>query len=148
MTQSWEARALNGKEFMGRGLRFPLQIDPITGKFAMVSEEEDIAEAIGIILNTVQGERVMRPDFGSNVLDYTFSAASDTLRQSLAFDLREQLGYLEPRIDEIDVRCTDSDELEGAIVVEVSYVVRSTNNRYNHVYPFYKTEGSEGGDVI
>ena len=148
MTQRWEARELNGKEFMGRGLRFPLQIDPVTGKFAMVSEEEDIAEAIGIILNTVQGERVMRPDFGSNVLDYTFSAASDTVRQSLAFDLREQLGYLEPRIDEIDVRCTDSDELEGAIVVEVSYVVRSTNNRYNRVYPFYRTEGSEGGDEI
>ena len=139
---------MNGKEFMGRGLRFPLQIDPQTGKFAMVSEEDDIAEAIGIILNTVQGERVMRPDFGSNVLDYTFSAASDTVRQSLAFDLREQLGYLEPRIDEIDVHCTDSDALEGAIIVEVSYVVRSTNNRFNRVYPFYKTEGSEGGDVI
>ena len=99
-------------------------------------------------INTVQGERVMRPDFGSNVLDYTFSAASDTLRQSLAFDLREQLGYLEPRIADIEVRCRDTDELEGAIVVEVSYQVRSTNNRYNHVYPFYRTEGSEGGDVI
>ena len=139
---------MNGKEFMGRGLRFPLQIDPKTGKFAMVSEEEDIAEAIGIILNTVQGERVMRPDFGSNVLDYTFSAASDSERQSLAFDLREQLGYLEPRIDDIDVRCRDTDELEGAIIVEISYRVRSTNNRYNHVYPFYQTEGSEGGDSV
>ena len=139
---------MNGQEFMGRGLRFPLQIDPKTGKFAMVSEEEDIAEAIGIILRTVQGERVMRPEFGSNVLDYTFSPASDSLRQSLAFDLREQLGYLEPRIDDIEVRCQDSDDLEGAIVVEVSYRVRSTNNRYNHVYPFYLTEGSEGGDVI
>jgi len=114
----------------------------------MVSEEEDIAEAIGIILNTVQGERVMRPEFGSNVLDYTFSAASDSERQSLAFDLREQLGYQEPRIDDIDVRCRETDELEGAIIVEVSYRVRSTNNRYNHVYPFYKTEGSEGGDVV
>ena len=133
---------------MGRGLKFPLQIDPKTGKIAMVSEEEDIAEAIGIILNTVQGERVMRPEFGSNVLDYTFSAASDSERQSLAFDLREQLGYLEPRIDDIDVRCRDTDELEGAIIVEISYRVRSTNNRYNHVYPFYRTEGSEGGDVI
>ena len=139
---------MNGKDFMGRGLKFPLQIDPKTGKFAMVSAEEDIAEAIGIILNTVQGERVMRPDFGSNVLDYTFSAASDSLRQSLAFDLREQLGFLEPRIDDIDVRCSDTDELEGAIVVEVDYRVRSTNNRYNRVYPFYRTEGSEGGDVI
>ena len=139
---------MDGKEFMGRGLRFPLQIDPKTGKIAMVSEEEDIAEAIGIILNTVQGERVMRPDFGSNVLDYTFSAASESERQSLAFDLREQLGYLEPRIDDIEVRCRETDELEGAIVVEISYLVRSTNNRYNHVYPFYLTEGSEGGDSV
>ena len=114
----------------------------------MVSEEEDIAEAIGIIINTVQGERVMRPDFGTNVLDYTFSSDSDTDRQSLAYDLRAQLGYLEPRIDGIDVKCKDTDELEGAIIVEISYRVRSTNNRYNRVYPFYKTEGSEGGDVI
>ena len=139
---------MDGKEFMGRGLKFPLQIDPKTGKIAMVSEEEDIAESIGIILNTVQGERIMRPEFGSNVLDYTFSTASNSERQSLAFDLREQLGYLEPRIDEIDVRCKDTDELEGAIIIEISYRVRSTNNRYNHVYPFYRTEGSEGGDVI
>ena len=139
---------MNGKEFMGRGLKFPIQIDPKTGKIAMVSEEEDIAESIGIIIHTVQGERVMRPDFGSNVLDYTFSADSDSLRQSLAFDLREQLGYLEPRIDDIEIRCKDTDELEGAIVIELSYRVRSTNNRYNRVYPFYRTEGSEGGDEI
>ena len=139
---------MNGKEFMGRGLRFPLQIDPKTGKFAMVSEEEDIAEAIGIILNTVQGERVMRPGFGSNVMDYTFSAASDSVRQSLAFDLREQLSYQEPRIDDIEVHCREADKLEGTLVVAVAYRVRSTNNRSNHVYPFYLTEGSEGGDVI
>ena len=139
---------MNGKEFMGRGLRFPLQIDPNTGKFAMVSAEEDIAEAIGIILRTVQGERVMQPDFGSNVMDYTFSAASDSERQSLAFDLKTQLSYLEPRIDDVEVQCRDADELEGSIIVEVSYRVRSTNNRYNRVYPFYTTEGSEGGDVI
>ncbi len=139
---------MEGKEFMGRGLKFPLQVDPKTGKFAMVSEEEDIAEAIGIILNTVRGERVMRPDFGSDVLDYVFSASSDSMRQSLAFELRETLGYLEPRIDDIEVVCREANELEGAIVVEVSYSVRSTNNRYNRVYPFYRTEGSEGGDVI
>ncbi len=139
---------MNGKEFMGCGLKFPLQVDPKTGKFAVVSEEEDIAEAIGIILNTVQGERVMRPEFGSNVMDYTFSAASESERQSLAVELREQRVYQEPRIDDIEVRCRETDELEGAIVVEISYLVRSTNNRYNHVYPFYLTEGSEGGDSV
>ena len=40
----------------------------------MVSQEEDIQEAIRILLYTTQGERVMRPEFGSNVVDYTFSA--------------------------------------------------------------------------
>ena len=114
----------------------------------MVSAEEDISEAIGIILRTVQGERVMRPEFGSNVLDYTFSTASDSERQSLAFDLQELLSYQEPRIDNVSVKCRETDELEGAIIIEVSYRVRSTNNRYNRVYPFYQTEGSEGGDVI
>ena len=54
---------MNGKEFLGRGLKFPLQVDPRTGKLAMVEHEEDIREAIGIILNTMQGERVMRPGF-------------------------------------------------------------------------------------
>ena len=33
---------MNGKEFLGQGLKFPLQVDPKTGKFAMVSQEEDI----------------------------------------------------------------------------------------------------------
>ena len=44
---------MNGKEFLGRGLKFPLQVDPRTGKFTMSSQEEDIREATGIILNTV-----------------------------------------------------------------------------------------------
>ncbi len=139
---------MDGRAFMGRGVRFPLQIDPKTGKLAMVSEEADIAEAIGIILNTAQGERVMRPEFGSNVQDYTFSGLTESERQSLAFDLEEQLGYLEPRISHIAVRCTDADGPEGTMLVEVSYCIRSTNNRYNHVYPFYKTEGAEGGAQV
>ena len=37
---------MNGKEFLGRGLKFPLQVDPRTGKFAMVGQEEDIREAL------------------------------------------------------------------------------------------------------
>jgi len=139
---------LNGKEFMGRGLKFPLQVDPKTGKFAMVSEEEDIAEAIGIILNTAQGERIMRPDFGSNVLDYVFATDSGSTKQSLAFELREILSYQEPRIDDVEVKCRETDKLEGALEVEINYRVRSTNNRYNRVYPFYRTEGSEGGETL
>lgn len=139
---------MNGKEFLGKGFKFPLQVDPRTGKFAMVSQEEDIREAIGIILNTVRGERVMRPGFGSNVIEYTFAPASSSMLQSIAYEVREQLLLQEPRIVDVEVACTEMDRMSGAIVIEVSYTVRSTNNRYNQVYPFYMTEGSEGGSSL
>lgn len=135
---------MNDRAFLGQGLKFPLQVDPRTGKFAMVRQEDDICEAIGIILNTVQGERVMRPDFGSRIIEYIFAAASSSMLQSIACEVRERLLLQEPRIMDVEVHCRELNRMTGAIVVEVSYVVRSTNNRYNHVYPFYMTEGSEG----
>jgi len=136
---------MNGKEFLGCGLKFPLQVDPRTGRIAMSNQEEDIKEAIGIILNTIRGERVMRPEFGTNVIEYTFSSISSSMLHSIAYEVREQLLVQEPRIDEVEVDCRDVNRLNGAIVINVGYTVRSTNNRYNHVYPFYFTEGTDGG---
>lgn len=139
---------MNGKEFLGRGLKFPLQVDPRTGKIAMVDQEEDIREAIGIILRTGKGERVMRPDFGADILDYAFAPASSSMTNSIAYELRLLLLEQEPRIRDVEVQCDQIDQHSGAVVIHVSYTVRSTNNRYNHVYPFYETEGSEGGGAV
>ena len=139
---------MNGKEFLGRGLKFPLQVDPRTGKIAMSDQEEDIREAIGIILRTGRGERVMRPEFGADTLDYAFAPASSSLSSSINHDLRLILLEQEPRIQNVEVQCSQPDQLTGSLVIQVSYTVRSTNNRYNHVYPFYATEGSEGGGAV
>lgn len=139
---------MNGKEFLGRGLKFPLQVDPRTGKIAMSDQEEDIREAIGIILRTGRGERVMRPEFGADTLDYAFAPASSSLSSSISHDLRLILLEQEPRIRDVEVQCAPPDQLTGSLIIEVSYTVRSTNNRYNHVYPFYATEGSEGGGAV
>lgn len=136
---------MNGREFLGRGLKFPLQVDARTGKLAMVSAEEDIREAVGIILRTGLGERVMRPDFGTRILDYAFDPISSAATNSMAYDIRHQLTEQEPRITDVEVTCRALDRQTGSVVIEVSYTVRNTNNRYNHVYPFYTTEGSEGG---
>ena len=136
---------MDSRDFLGRGLKFPLQVDPRTGKISMVSHEDDIREAIEIILRTMQGERVMRPEFGSNVMDYVFAPSSSTMQQSLVHEIRDQLLYQEPRITDVEAKCREVSEQTGALMVEIEYTVRSTNNRYNHVYPFYVTEGSEGG---
>lgn len=136
---------MKGREFLGRGLKFPLQVDARTGKIAMVSGEEDIKEAIGIILRTGRGERVMRPDFGTRTMEYAFDPLSSAATQGIAYDIARHLAEQEPRITDVEVTCEKLDQLNGTVVINVAYTVRSTNNRYNHVYPFYITEGSEGG---
>ena len=135
----------NGKEFLGRGLKFPLQVDPKTGQFSLVEEDEDIRESIGIILRTVRGERVMRPDFGTDIMEYLFSPANSAMQDNLSFEVQEDLLYQEPRIRDVEVTVRQPEGPDGTVTVEVGYTVRSTNSRYNHVYPFYVTEGSEGG---
>lgn len=139
---------MNGKEFLGRGLKFPLQVDPRTGKIAMVDQEEDIREAIGIILRTGRGERIMRPEFGADTMDYAFSPVSSSMTNSVSHELRLILLEQEPRIQDVEVVCDQLNQNSGTVVIHVSYTVRSTNNRYNHVYPFYQTEGSEGGGAV
>lgn len=136
---------MKGKEFLGRGLKFPIQVDPKTGKIALVEQEEDIQEAIGIILRTGKGERIMRPDFGANTMDYAFTPVSSSMMGSIAHELRLILLEQEPRIRDVSIQCEDWNQQDGFLLIRVSYVVRSTNNRYNHVYPFYVTEGSKGG---
>lgn len=131
------------KDFLGSGLKFPLQIDPKTGKIAMTEQEDNIRESIGIILRTYRGERVMRPDFGTNTPDYAFAPSNYSMKESIAYELSRQLVLQEPRIRDIQVRCEEPSGHSGALVVEVSYAVRSTNNRYNHVYPFYVSQGEE-----
>lgn len=128
---------MGAKDFLGSGLKFPLQVDPTTGRVAMAFGEDDIMEAIGIIIGTNRGERVMRPDFGSTASDYMFAPAGFSISDSIAHDIREQLILQEPRIVDVQVRCSGNDGTSGALLVCVEYTVRSTNNRYNKVYPFY-----------
>ncbi len=134
---------MGSKDFLGSGIKFPLQVDPKTGRIAMVSHEEDIAEAVRIIIQTGRGERVMRPDFGSNASEYAFAPASFSSKETIAYDIREQMLLQEPRIVDVEVACREQSGVLGTFVVEIGYTVRSTNNRYNRVYPFYLTEGEE-----
>ena len=139
---------MNGKEFLGRGLKFPIQVDPRTGKIAMSDQEEDIREAIGIILRTGRGERVMRPEFGADTMDYAFASASSSMTNSISHDLRLILLEQEPRIKDVEIWCDQMDQHSGAVVIQISYTVRISNNRYNRVYPFDATGGSEGGGAV
>ena len=131
------------RSFLGTGWKFPVQVDPYTGRMQMSSEEADIEEAIKVIIWTPKGERVMRPDFGCGIHDFVFASTDATTLRLLETTIIEALRKWEPRIDQIRVDITPDKETDGHLQIDISYAVRSTNNLFNLVFPFYINEGSK-----
>lgn len=128
------------KEFLGLGWKFPVNIG-LKGKIAASKYEEDISEAIWIILSTSKGERVMRPDFGCGIHDFIFDYINITTMKLIEESVREALILWEPRIKLISVNVSAEGADDGELSINIDYIVRTTNNQFNMVYPFYLMEG-------
>jgi phage baseplate assembly protein W len=131
---------LDASAFLGRGWSFPVRVDPAGGP-AMAEYEEDVRQAIRIILGTARGERAMRPDFGVGLKALVFEPLSTTTRALVRHRVEEALIAWEPRIDVMEVRVTSDREAPTLLLIDVRYRVRATNTFYNLVYPFYLQEG-------
>jgi len=132
------ARLHDLESFLGRGWAFPPM--PVgASDTALVGEEEDVRQAILLILETAQGERVMRPDFGCGLRRLVFEPLSTTLKTLVRKEVEDALVAWEPRIDVREVNVVTPRE-QGRLLVDIRYVVRSTNTFYNLVYPFYLQE--------
>jgi Bacteriophage baseplate protein W len=127
------------REFLGQGWRFPIQPDG-RGRLLYSKAEQDIEEAIWIILSVTPGERVMLPDFGCGAQDFVFQNNSEVVRAAIAASVRQALVRWEPRVDLLDVSATAPGE-PNLMLIRVDYRVRSANTVHNLVYPFYISEG-------
>lgn len=133
---------MDERAFLGAGMKFPPQIDPGTGRFALSSGAQNVKESVYIILMTNRGERWLDPDFGSEIMRYTFMDTSLTMLNLLSSDLRTLLMEQEPRISDVTVDI-DPEVKDGCMLVNVAYTVADTNTRDNLVFPFYLNAGGE-----
>ncbi|MOA39784.1 Lysozyme [compost metagenome] len=109
----------------------------------MAEGEEDIEEAIRIIIRTSKGERLMRPDFGCGLREFVFGTTDETSMRLIASDVQEAIRIWEPRVKDVEVEARPDRQNNGRVLLHVSYTVRSTNNLFNQVYPFYLEEGTK-----
>jgi len=122
-------------DFIGTGWAFPAAISR-TGSIRLVSGTEEIDASIRMILSTVPGERVMRPEFGCSMWDQLFAPLTAGTLGLIEQAVREALARWEPRIDVTSVLAT-GDQSTGAVHISLGYVVNSTNDVRNLVFPFY-----------
>jgi phage baseplate assembly protein W len=128
--------------FLGRGWKFPVQIDPATGRVAMSELEQDIKESIYILLATAPGERLMRPEFGCGIHDLVFSSMSTVTMGLFESRVREAINRWEARVDILKLEVFTKDPERGKLEINLYCQIRNTNTEFNLVFPFYLTEGA------
>jgi uncharacterized protein len=85
---------------VNRGWGYPLRVD-MGGRLVVLSGAPAVESALAVLLGTVAGERVMRPDFGVR-LEWTLKELPDRIRELVA--------EYEPRIEVLGVDFEDLDQ--------------------------------------
>lgn len=130
------------KRFLGRGWKFPIEFNKAGRTVAMLSGEEDIENSLRILFETRMGERVMLPDFGSELDSFLFEQPTRSSITYMQAVISNAILFHEPRIILNEVEVHLNPDYPERIDIRVDYTVSATNNRYNYVYPFYLKEAT------
>jgi hypothetical protein len=131
------------KSFLGRGWSFPPEFSKEIRTVKMLEDEADIKSSLQILLSTRLGERIMVPGYGCNLEELLFNPLNLTLKTYVIDLIKTAILYHEPRIDVKKIDIDPTDELNGVLLINIDYIIRSTNSRMNMVFPYYKEEGNE-----
>lgn len=122
-------------DFIGRGFPFPLRIDE-RGSMTLVGGIEELERSMSVVIATAPGERPFRPRFGCRIWELMFEPINEGTMGLMEMYVEEAIRMWEPRVDIDQIEVTPAD-IDGAVTISISYIVRATNDRRNLVYPFY-----------
>jgi phage baseplate assembly protein W len=125
-----------GADFLGVGWTSPVKLND-KGQVEMARYEDCVRQSILMILGTAKGERIMRPDFGCGMHDLVFANNSPGTIGQVISEVRQALIQWEARIDVLEVDAYPDETQPNRLLIQINYQVRTTNNRFNLVYPFY-----------
>ena len=132
---------------IGRGWSLPTskqfaQTNNLGQLISLTTEQNEIEQAIGIILMTVPGERVMRPEFGCRIHDLVFAPNNRETAVQAERYVTDALTMWEPRIEIKQVTAQNSFAGDDpALQIFIEYTIKTTNDERSLVYPFYLIPG-------
>ncbi len=133
------------ESFLGTGWSFPPRFTKGGAEVEMVSGHEDIHQSLMILFGTAHGERVMNDDYGCDLHGVQFEEINEGLINTLTSLVSDAILLHEPRVtlDQVDV--SEDPKVDGLLRISIDYTVRSSNSRFNMVFPFYLAEATSQG---
>lgn len=130
------------QSFLGIGWNFPPIFLGNGADVQMVTREEDIRQSLIILLQTRLKEREMCPNYGCDISQFLFEEVDQNLSTQISSCIRDAIFYHEARIKVEDIKVDTHADEPGLLMVSVYYMIKSTNSRYNLVFPFYLNEAA------
>jgi len=127
--------------FIGRGWSFPPTF--AAGGVRMSEDEADIEASLRILFGTRPGERLLRPGYGLDMSALLFESLTTTLRSIVVDRIETAILLHEARIHVLELVVDDSRSSEGIVQIRLDYSVRTTNTRFNLVFPYYLGDANE-----
>ncbi len=136
----------NDRDFLGKGLRFPVSVN-LNGGVSSSVLEENVRQSIFIILGTAPGERINRPEFGCRIHDLMFAPNNDITAARAEVYCEEAIYKYEPRIEKLICRALPNPDQANRLDIRIEYVIAGKHDKRNLVFPFYlrNEEDDESG---
>lgn len=128
-------------KFLGKGWKFPPSFSKHNQSVQMVKDELNVHNSLEVLVATLPGERIMQPSYGCSLQDFLFEPMTTALISRMRDRIEAAIISFEPRVRVLDVSIVDLVVEAGKVDIHVHYEIKSTNSRYNLVYPFYIEEG-------
>ena len=133
----------NEKDFLGKGLRFPVSIN-LNGGVSSSQLEENVRQSLFVILGTAPGERLNRPRFGCRIHDLMFAPNNPITAARAEVFCEEAIYKFEPRVEKVTCLAQPNDDEPNRLDIRIEYVIAGKNDKRNLVFPFYlKPEDEE-----
>jgi phage baseplate assembly protein W len=126
---------------LGTGWSFPPSFDRFSGGARLSSDVDNVRENLQILFSTDVGERIMLATYGTPLRQHLFRALTETTSNQLKLEINNVITEWEPRIDVLDIKITDQQELSGACELTIHFQLRAKGARGTMIYPFYLSEG-------
>lgn len=117
------------RDFLGTDTKFP-----IDGKFRKVTGLDTVLQDLQILIGTVPGERVNRPEYGCRLYTRIWANLDEVARQGL-IDIREAIQLYEPRIQLLSVSANIARNT-GTVNFAIKFRIVNSNSAANLVFPF------------
>lgn len=126
----------NERDFLGKGLRFPVSVN-LNGGVSSSNLEENVRQCIFIVLGTAPGERLNRPEFGCRIHDLMFAPNNPITAAKAEVYCEEALYKHEPRVSKVLCRASVNPDEVNRLDIRIEYVIAGKNDKRNLVFPFY-----------